>query len=232
LELYSKDIESITSLRGEKAKLTARMTIVELAVKQVDTFRDNAKKVADAAATVRSDIVKTVFNTSLNKVWRDLFIRLAPSEQFVPTFKLPPVEGGKVEAVLETVHRSGQSSGSPGAMLSQGNLNTAALTLFLALHLSVPARMPWLVLDDPVQSMDDVHIAQFAALLRTLSKGMGRQIVVAVHERALFNYLTLELSPAFQGDSLISIEITRNFEGNAVANPLAFSYQKDRAIAA
>jgi len=78
LELYSKDLETITSLRGEKAKLTARMTIVELAVKQVDTFRDNAKKVADAAATVRSDIVKTVFNTSLNKVWRDLFVRLAP----------------------------------------------------------------------------------------------------------------------------------------------------------
>lgn len=232
LELYSKDLETITSLRSKKDKLTARMTIAELAVKQVDAFRDIAKKVADTAATVRSDIVKTVFNTSLNKVWRDLFVRLAPSEQFVPTFKLPPGESGKVEAVLETVHRSGQSSGSPGAMLSQGNLNTAALTLFLALHLSVPARMPWLVLDDPVQSMDDVHIAQFAALLRTLSKGMGRQVVVAVHERALFNYLTLELSPAFKGDSLISVEITRNFEGNAVANPLAFSYQKDRAIAA
>jgi DNA repair protein SbcC/Rad50 len=232
LELYSKDLESIRSLKGENDRLAARIAIVEIAAKQVDTCRDTAKKVADAAATVRSDIVKTVFNTSLNKVWRDLFVRLAPSEQFVPTFKLPTGEGGKVEAVLETLHRSGQSSGSPGAMLSQGNLNTAALTLFLALHLSVPSRMPWLVLDDPVQSMDDVHIAQFAALLRTLSKGMGRQIVVAVHERALFEYLTLELSPAFQGDSLISVEITRNFEGNAVATPLAFSYQRDRAIAA
>jgi hypothetical protein len=42
-------------------------------------------------------------------------------------------EGGKVEAVLETLHHSGKASGSPGAMLSQGNLNTAALTLFLAL---------------------------------------------------------------------------------------------------
>ena len=232
LELYSKDLESISLLKVEKGRLDARMAIVEIAAKQVDACRDNAKKVADAAATVRSDIVKTVFNTSLNKVWRDLFVRLAPSEQFVPTFKLPAGEGGKVEAVLETLHRSGQSSGSPGAMLSQGNLNTAALTLFLALHLSVPSRMPWLVLDDPVQSMDDAHIAQFAALLRTLSKGMGRQIVVAVHERALFEYLTLELSPAFQGDSLISVEITRNFEGNAVATPLAFSYQQDRAIAA
>ena len=47
-------------------------------------------------------------------------------------------------------------------MLSAGNLNTAALTLFLALHLSVEEKLPWLVLDDPVQSMDELHIAQFA----------------------------------------------------------------------
>jgi exonuclease SbcC len=188
--------------------------------------------VANAATLVRSEVVKTVFSTSLNKVWRDLFVRLAPSEQFVPAFKLPRAEAGKVEAILETVHRSGARSGSPGEMLSQGNLNTAALTLFLALHLSVPARMPWLVLDDPVQSMDDVHIAQFAALLRSLSKGMDRQLIIAVHERALFDYLTLELSPAYPGDSLIAVELSRTFDGDAVALPRPYAFEEDRAIAA
>ena len=49
--------------------------------------------------------------------------------------------------------------------------------------------------------MDDIHIAHFAALLRTLSKQHGRQIIVAVHDRQLFEYLKLELSPAFEGDS-------------------------------
>ena len=50
-------------------------------------------------------------------------------------------------------------------MLSAGNLNTAALSLFLALHLAVEPRLPCLLLDDPVQAMDEVHIAQFAAVL-------------------------------------------------------------------
>ena len=117
-------------------------------------------------------------------------------------------------------------------MLSQGNLNTAALTLFLALHLSVPQRMPWLVLDDPVQSMDDVHIAQFAALLRSLSKGAGRQIVVAVHEQALFDYLTLELSPAFPGDSLITVEISRGFDGMTIARSVPYGFEDDKVVAA
>lgn len=232
LDLRRQDLAQLERLRVERTQIAARLTSVETAIRAIDQSRECAKKVSNAADQARSEIVKKVFNTALNKVWRDLFVRLAPSEQFVPAFKLPGGEGGKVEAVLETLHRSGKSSGPPGAMLSQGNLNTAALTLFLALHLSVPVRMPWLILDDPVQSMDDVHTAQFAALLRTLSKGMDRQIILAVHERALFDYLTLELSPAFPGDSLIAVEITRNFEGEALATPQAFSFLEDHAIAA
>ena len=232
LDSRIRDLEKLRTLQSERDRDQKRLTDVEKALKNVETSRGHAKKVSEAADTVRSEIVKKVFSTSLNKVWRDLFVRLAPSEQFVPAFRLPTGSGGKVEAILETLHRSGKASGSPGAMLSQGNLNTAALTLFLALHLSVPVRMPWLVLDDPVQSMDDVHTAQFAALLRTLAKGMDRQIIIAVHERALFDYLTLELSPAFPGDSLIAVEITRNFDGHAVAMPRAFSFEEDRAIAA
>jgi hypothetical protein len=97
-------------------------------------------------------------------------------------------------------------------MLSAGNLNTAALTLFLALHLAVTLQLPWLmILDDPVQSMDEAHISHFAALSRTLSKEHGRKIVMAVHERQLFDYLELELSPAFKVDQLITVEITRYF---------------------
>lgn len=184
------------------------------------------------ATQVRSGIVRDVFSGSLNKVWRDLFVRLAPNEQFIPKFRLPDHGDGKVEAVLETFHRSGQASGPPGAMLSQGNLNTAALTLFLALNLSVPPQLPWLVLDDPVQSMDDLHIAQFAALLRTFAKGLGKQVVIAVHERALFEYLTLELSPAFAGDSLITVEISRNFVVDVVADPHFYVFEDDKAVAA
>ena len=169
----------------------------------------------------RTSVVRRVFNDSLNSVWRDLFVRLAPDEPFVPAFALPQSVGGPVEAVLETVHRSGGKGGNPQAMLSAGNLNTAALTLFIALHLSVNPVLPWLIVDDPVQSMDEVHIAQFAALLRTLSKEHERQIIIAVHEKPLFDYLALEVSPAFQDDRLITIELSRTADGttNSVYSP-------------
>lgn len=232
LDAYEELHAKVLRLEEEDRQLSARLDLIDTSNQRVSAIRQDARTVSTAASAVRSSIVKRVFSSSLNTLWRDLFLRLAPSEQFVPAFKLPTDNKGNVEAILETLHRSGQASGSPGAILSQGNLNTAALTLFLALHLSVPIKQPWLVLDDPVQSMDDVHITQLAALLRTLSKGMNRQIVVAVHERALFDYLTLELSPSFEGDRLIAVEISKNFAGDTIVEPREFNYKKDAAIAA
>ena len=186
----------------------------------------------DRARDARTNIVRRVFNDSLNAVWRDLFVRLAPDEPFVPAFALPEIQDGPVEAVLETIYRTGGKGGNPRAMLSAGNLNTAALTLFLALHLSVKPTLPWLVIDDPVQSMDEVHIAQFAALLRTLSKQHGRQVIIAVHEKPLFDYLTLELSPAFRDDRLITIEMGRTASGGTIVNYEPITWKPDTAIAA
>jgi hypothetical protein len=198
---------------------------------KADERIQQARELGRRARDARTNIVRRVFNDSLNAVWRDLFVRLAP-EPFMPAFALPETQGGPVEAVLETIYRSGGKGGNPRAMLSAGNLNTAALTLFLALHLSVKPTLPWLVIDDPVQSMDEVHIAQFAALLRTLSKQHGRKVIIAVHEKPLFDYLTLELSPAFQDDRLITIEMGRTASGDTIVNYEPIIWKPDTAIAA
>jgi exonuclease SbcC len=232
------DLEQIARLRTrlEAAARTlseATTTLDRLRVCKAESERriEVARELAGRARAFRTEKVRQVFNDELNSVWRELFIRLAPDEPFVPAFALPETTAGPVEAVLETHYRSGGMGGNPRAMLSAGNLNTAALTLFLALHLSVRPVLPWLIIDDPVQSMDDVHIAQFAALLRTL-KQKQRQVIIAVHDRQLFEYLALELSPAFNGDRLITIELGRGADGKTLAPWDLKTYEPDRAIAA
>src|SRR5690606_28969275 len=119
-----------------------RFETLSTAKKEADRRIDLAKDLADNARRKRTAIVSQVFNHDLNMVWRDLFIRVAAEEDYVPRFKLPDVSTGRVEAELETIYRTGGLGGDPRAMLSAGNLNTAALTLFLALHLSVPMTLP------------------------------------------------------------------------------------------
>lgn len=222
--------EKIDRDRGA-AQRKARLSRLLDAQRTVKRERDMANALRSAASEARTAIVGRVFNERLNAIWSDLFVRLAPSEPFVPAFMLPKKEGEPVSALLETVHREGGIYGRPGAMLSAGNLNTAALTLFLSLHLSVTPDLPWLILDDPVQSMDELHIAQFAALLRTLAKGENRQIIIAIHERQLFDYLTLELSPAFPGDKLITVEVSKTAERSTQYKTNVLGFEPDRLVA-
>jgi exonuclease SbcC len=202
-------------------------------LEQAQALRDQGNAIRTAVDKVQSAIIRREFNDRLNRLWRDLFIRLAPGEPFVPAFRIPESATQRLQPKLITEHRDGgEAGGTPGAMLSAGNLNTAALTLFIALHLSVPKELPWLILDDPVQSMDDVHIAHFAALLRTLSKEHGRQVIIAVHDRQLFEYLKLELSPAFLDDSLLTLELSRGQRRDSICISTRFSFREETALLA
>ncbi|MHA6731242.1 AAA family ATPase [Devosia sp. A369] len=221
-----------TAVETEIRSVSAALQVVENALARAQTVKAQGQIVRGHVEKVRSDIVRRVFNDRLNKLWRDLFVRLTPNEPYIPAFSIPQDSTRRLRPKLVTHHRSGSSGGTPGAMLSAGNLNTAALTLFTALHLTVKPRLPWLILDDPIQSMDDVHVSQFAALLRTLAKDQGRQIFVAVHDRQLFEYLRLELSPAYQGDSLLTLELSRgsSLDTRCIFNRL--SYREETALRA
>jgi exonuclease SbcC len=232
------DISTIRSALTRRKETDARISAdfaswqrANQGLERAQAMRDQGNVIRSAVDRVRSAIIRREFNDRLNRVWRDLFVRLAPGEPFVPAFRIPESSTQRLQPKLITEHRDGgEAGGTPGAMLSYANLNTAALTLFIALHLSVPRELPWLILDDPVQSMDDVHIAHFAALLRSLSKEQSRQVMIAVHDRQLFEYLKLELSPAFPEDSLLTLELSRGPRRDSVCISKRFSFKEETAL--
>jgi len=207
VELVLRSLKAVEGIGVTVGHAAQHMFLWNGRIEEAKRRQAVARQVHTAASSARAAIVQRVFTKSLNEVWRSVFSRLAPREIFVPAFGIPTSSKTALELKIETVHSSGETGGSPQMMLSAGNLNTAALSLFVALHLAVDPVVPCLVFDDPVQSMDEVHIAQFAGLIRVLSKFHRRQVVIAVHERALFDYLSFELSPAFEGDELITIEL-------------------------
>ena len=223
----------VDRLSDELGRHETALKVVAKAQQRAQKVRNQGTKIREAVDAIWSGIIRQEFNERLNRLWRDLFVRLAPGEPFIPAFRIPASETQRIQPRLVTDHRSGGGAGgTPGAMLSAGNLKTAALTLFLSLHLSVPKTLPWLILDDPVQSMDDVHIAHLASLLRTLSKEHERQIVIAVHDRQLFEYLRLELSPAFPNDSLLTLELARGPNQDTRCLSRRFGFKEETSLLA
>lgn len=109
---------TLVSAHEKRAKI---LDLVEGEFNRAEKRRLDFKHIASTARDVRTAIISRVFNDSLNALWRDLFVRLAPSQSFVPAFRIPQSDR-EVMAILETVHRDGGHGGAPGTMLSAGNL--------------------------------------------------------------------------------------------------------------
>lgn len=231
LEAFERDRQSLIAVDREVHDIEARIERATSEFATLKARREALKRVRRTAEAKKVDVISTVFTEGLNRTWRSLFVRLAPDEPYVPSFRVPPKGRKLAQIELETVHRDGSPAGAPGAMLSSGNLNTAALTLFLALNLSVPRRLPWLLLDDPIQSMDEVHVSQFAALIRSLVRDHGRQVVLAVHERSLFDYLSLELAPARRGATLSTVSLSRDQARRSVVSTVNHVFIPEPALA-
>ncbi len=77
---------------GELSKPRETLITLKAAVAALEKLKAQAKIVCETAQSARTSIVRRVFNDSLNKLWRDLFIRLAPTEPFVHAFKVPETE--------------------------------------------------------------------------------------------------------------------------------------------
>lgn len=75
----------------------------------IELGKDLSKQVRDAGG----HIVQRVFNEEPNAAWRDLFVRLAPEEPFVPALAIPDAADIDIEAVLETHYRRGGKRGNP-----------------------------------------------------------------------------------------------------------------------
>lgn len=244
-ESGQRRLAEIVRLHESLDEAAVRLSIVNeqvaAAQREVDALTlelDEAKRRKEVASglrkqaeTVRAATINRVFDQRLNGSWARIFGALVPSEPFIPQFRKFPEGSRQLAVQIETVHRDGLEGATPAAMLSQGNLNTAALSLFVAMHFAVPAELPWLLFDDPVQSMDDLHVSNFAALVKQLTRRNGRQVVIAVHERELFDYLALELTPASPDEELLTVILDRTYGKSVVASQRVL-FRQDTAVMA
>lgn len=144
---------------------------------------------------------------SIQPLVANIFQRLDPH----PAFKT-------VEFEMDTYYRKGTTSplvidqvenvsADPLLIFSTSQANIVALSYFIAMSLSSEERgLPFLLLDDPVQSMDDVNVLGFADLCRHLR--LRRQLIVSTHERRFASLLERKLAPRAEGSRTKIIRFT------------------------
>lgn len=208
LEVFDRQAEqsSLERAQAEFAGLQGEYAHLEV---QFETASERARKLKGLAkATVEARVEVTDRRLrSLQPLVADIYHRLDPH----PAFKT-------VDFELDTYYRRGTTSprvvdsvadvsADPLLVLSTSQANIVALSYFLAMSLSMRSEgLPFLLLDDPVQSMDDVNVLGFADLCRHLRE--DRQLIVSTHERRLSGLLERKLAPRQPGETTRIIRFT------------------------
>ncbi|MDO8431316.1 MAG: AAA family ATPase [Candidatus Binatus sp.] len=161
----------IATLREQLEREVAKLTETEKAL-------EAARQIETAAKTVANEILTEQFDTVM-PLLKELYRRLRPHAEWT---EIGVDFGGRVRASLNFVVGDGHN---PQFLFSSGQRRAAGLAFLLSIHLS----RPWchwrsLLLDDPVQHVDDYRALNLVEILAAIRKA-NRQVIVAVEDPAL-----------------------------------------------
>ena len=113
---------------------------------------------------------------------------------------------GQLGTIIEDLENNNARSDDPARILSSSQINVLAVALFLALNLTVQ-RLPLqcAILDDPLQSLDDLNLLGLIDVLRHVKD--QRQLFISTHDVRFGSLLRRKLRPVEPGQRTRIIEI-------------------------
>lgn len=187
----------VEQLRVQLDEETAKLTAAERAVETARQIDNGAKAVANQVLTEQFDTVMPLL--------KELYQRLRPHTDWR---EIEIDFGGRVRASLNFTVGDGRN---PQFLFSSGQRRAAGIAFLLAIHLSRPwCRLRSLLLDDPVQHIDDYRALNLVEVLSAVRR-TGRQVIVAVEDPALADVLCRRLRST-------TVEVGRRFELSTAKN--------------
>lgn len=171
------------ALVAQEADGSARQATGLLAQRVIDALRDAISLVVEERLKEIGAILQTIYS------------RIDPHPSFRAVTFLSRFSRGRGQ--LSTVIRDAlvnKETPLPSVILSSSQLNALAVSVFLALNLGV-SRPPLhsAILDDPLQSLDDINLLGVVDLLRRTKD--RRQLIVSTHDTRFGNLLARKLRP-------------------------------------
>ncbi|MEV1062613.1 AAA family ATPase [Streptomyces sp. NPDC050263] len=178
------------------------------------------KWLKEARAELREERLRP-FEDHSQRIWEEL---RQQSNVDLRSVRLTGSEKATVRKLVMDVSVDGTEAAALGVM-SQGELHSLALSLFLPRAAAPDSPFGFVVIDDPVQSMDPAKVHGLAKVLHDL--GETRQVVVFTHDTRLQRAFTNQEFPVTvleverQGGSAVTVRRVTDPVGQALADARA-----------
>jgi chromosome segregation protein len=182
----STAVERVSRLEQQISRLREQIDGTIGTISDLANAVESARQIDTAAKSLSNEILVEQFETVM-PLLKELHQRLRPHTDWTD---IDTDFGGRVRGSLNFSVGDGRN---PQFLFSSGERRAAGLAFLLAVHLSRPwCRWQSLLLDDPVQHVDDYRALNLVEVLAAIRRSR-RQIVVAVEDAALADLLCRRL---------------------------------------
>lgn len=142
----------------------------------------------------------------IDPLLKRIYTRIDPHPAFRDVRLLTTFTRGRGRLIAEVSDlQADRRSKTPALILSSSQVNALAVAVFLALNLGIPnPPLATAMMDDPLQSLDDVNLLGLVDLLRRVAK--RRQLIISTHDQRFGDLLERKLRPVDSGMRTVVIE--------------------------
>ena len=203
---HSSGLAALDELRFEAKSLQNDIEKREKEVAGRNRTGDRAQSVIEALREAGSAVVQERLR-QIAPILQDVYTRIDPHPAFkVVTFLSRIIRGKGQLSTVVTDPIEQKNSNLPSAVLSSSQVNALAVSVFLALNIGIPTPpLSVTMLDDPLQSLDDINLLGLVDLLRRTKD--KRQLFVSTHDARFGSLLARKLRPRTAGGRTVVLEL-------------------------
>jgi len=179
IQAGTEDVSVLIELLERRQDVEKRFRIQSI----LENLKVLRKIVDEYVSEKLRDVVENQLTSDVTEWYAQVKTQGDPDVHFA-RFDLPQTKLGTTKARQIGVKATsyGIDLVSAVSSLSESKLNALGLCMNIANSLKGGSPFTFLVIDDPIQSLDSAHAAQFTGVLRRLAEGEGRQIILLSHD--------------------------------------------------
>jgi DNA repair exonuclease SbcCD ATPase subunit len=166
-----------------------------------------ATNVLEALRKSEDDVVQLQLE-EINPLLQRIYSRIDPNPVFRTVSLVSTFLKGRGHLNPQVMDSATNArSNSPEQVLSSSQVNALALSLFVALNFGLP-KLPLnaLLMDDPLQSLDEISLLGVADLLRRAKP--ARQLLISTHDERFVGLLQRKLRPTQSDERVLTITLS------------------------
>lgn len=193
-------------IASKKENIIENRKLLEIKNRELREGNSNLEKVnlaLDEAMSYFSELASDSINS---EVLNDMFMYVEPHLKYDEISFRVDLNGNNKGIYIQARSNSMDDDNTPIYYLSEAQINILSICIFLADHArSDESAINAIVIDDPVQSMDDLNSYALIDLCKIFSRRFKKQIIITTHNRSFFNLFRSKLPEERYSTKFISL---------------------------